>query len=153
MLEEMCEEDSVKRKTEEELLTRIKERLPELQKLLEESKGRWYWEDPVYRFYHQSHKVYWIQERTKRIVEKLREFQPEHELHSFFTEIVQQGTGITFDEQHNRRWTKVTRPILEAYFHALYFLEMVVKYGKELECPPQVLPSGWAAVLELYRLR
>lgn len=148
-----CGEASVKRKREEELLARIKERLPELQKLLEESKGHWYWEDPMYRFYHQSYKVYWIQGRTKRIVEELQELRPDHELHSFFTEIVQQGTGITFDEQHNRRWTKETRPILEAYFHTLYFLEMVVKYGKELEHPPQVLPSGWAAVLELYRLR
>ncbi len=107
----------------------------------------------MYRFYHQSFKVYGIQERTKLIVEALQKLWPGHECHSFFMEIVQQGTEIVFNEEHNQQWTKVTRPILEAYFHALYFLEMVVKYGEELECPPQVLPSGWAAVLELYELR
>ena len=47
----------------------------------------------------------------------------------------------------------VTRPILEAFFHARYFLEMVCKYGRKLKAPPQVLPSGWAAVLYLYQLR
>ena len=38
-------------------------------------------------------------------------------------------------------------------FHAKFFLEMVVKYGKEIDEPPEVLPSGWAAVLCLYDLR
>jgi hypothetical protein len=32
-------------------------------------------------------------------------------------------------------------------------LEMAVKYGKELERPPNFLPSGWAALLYLYDLR
>jgi hypothetical protein len=53
----------------------------------------------------------------------------------------------------NQRWTEATRPILEAFFHARYFLEMVCKYGKELEEPAESLPSGWAAVFELYGLR
>jgi hypothetical protein len=30
---------------------------------------------------------------------------------------------------------------------------MVVQYGNELEAPPEMLPSGWAAVLCLYELR
>jgi len=30
---------------------------------------------------------------------------------------------------------------------------MCVKYGRELEKPPEILPSGWAAVLYLYGLR
>jgi hypothetical protein len=30
---------------------------------------------------------------------------------------------------------------------------MLVKYGLELEAPPCLLPSGWAAVLSLYGLR
>jgi hypothetical protein len=48
---------------------------------------------------------------------------------------------------------ETTRPILEAYQHAKYFLEMAVKYGSQLERPPNLLPSGWAAVLHLYGLR
>jgi hypothetical protein len=66
---------------------------------------------------------------------------------------VSQGTGKKFVLDHNNRWLKVTRPIVEAFFHARYMLEMAVKYGKELERPPNCLPSGWAAFLYLYDLR
>jgi hypothetical protein len=43
--------------------------------------------------------------------------------------------------------------MVEAFAHARYFLEMACKYGKELEEPPQIMPSGWASVLYLYDLR
>ena len=43
--------------------------------------------------------------------------------------------------------------LIEAFLHAKFFLEMVVKYGKELEAAQNLLPSGWAAVLCLYDLR
>ena len=46
-----------------------------------------------------------------------------------------------------------TEQIVEAYLHAHYFLEMAVRYGKTLKEPPIQLPSGWAALLYLYRLR
>jgi hypothetical protein len=36
---------------------------------------------------------------------------------------------------------------------ARYFLEMVVRYGRELSQPPLSLPSGWASVLYLYNRR
>jgi hypothetical protein len=42
---------------------------------------------------------------------------------------------------------------VEAFFHATYFLQMAVKYGPELEYPPRVIPSGWAALLYLHNLR
>ena len=66
--------------------------------------------------------------------------------------IVREGTGKTFTEEDNKNWLAVTRPIAEAFFHARYFLEMAIKYGKELEFPPQQLPSGWAALLYLTTL-
>jgi hypothetical protein len=50
-------------------------------------------------------------------------------------------------------WLETTRPIVEAFFHARYFLEMAVRYGKKLKMPPAMLPSGWAAFLYLYNLR
>lgn len=59
----------------------------------------------------------------------------------------------TFKPAHNARWLEVTRPIVEAYFHAGCFLEVAVRYGRELEYPPRHLPSGWAAFLYLYGLR
>jgi len=67
--------------------------------------------------------------------------------------IVRDGTGKTFEREHNRRWLEVTRPIVEAFFHAHYFLEMAVRYGMQLKHPPRQLPSGWAAFLYLYNLR
>ena len=58
-----------------------------------------------------------------------------------------------FELEHNRRWLEVTRPIVEAFLHARFFLDMAVRYGKELEAPPTLLPNGWAALLYLYQLR
>jgi hypothetical protein len=42
---------------------------------------------------------------------------------------------------------------VEAFLHTQYFLEMAVRYGRQLEHPPRHLPSGWAAFLYLYNLR
>jgi len=55
--------------------------------------------------------------------------------------------------EHNQNWLLYTRPIVEAYLHAKYFVEMMVKYGQEMEDVPMFLPSGWAAILELYDQR
>ncbi len=52
----------------------------------------------------------------------------------------------------NPDWARHTRPILEAFFHARFFLEMAVRYAG-LEKAPTTLPSGWAALLCLYRIR
>ena len=135
---------------ETKLLKKIKKKLGKLEEVL---RFVGYSEDLVYRFYHQSFKVYRIQELTERIVAQLQGLAPGLSLNSWFMEIVRQGTGREFALSDNRDWTKITRPMLEAFFHARYFLEMVCKFGKELESPPQVLPSGWAAVLYLYGLR
>jgi hypothetical protein len=43
--------------------------------------------------------------------------------------------------------------MVEAFFHAHYFLRMACKYGRGLQEPPQAMPSGWAAVLYLFDLR
>jgi hypothetical protein len=135
------------------LFTKLKGALPQLEALLEESNSDWIYEDNVYRFYHQSFKVYLLQSHTLAIVEKLRSLSPEQELNEWFMQIVTEGTGKTFSPEHNENWLETTRPILEAFSHARYFLEMAVKSGRELEYPPRVMPSGWAAVLYLYNLR
>jgi hypothetical protein len=138
-----------------ELLARIQARLPELATLLEEMSSHWAYEDSVYRFYHQSFKVYRLQEQTRRIVEVLRGLGPAGT--SFcpeFEEIMLQGaSGKEFQMEHNAQWTAHTRPFVEAFFHARFFLEMAAKYGTELKEAPQMLPSGWAALLCLYNLR
>lgn len=135
------------------LLGNLRAALPALEKLLEEASSHWGYEDPVYRFYHQSFKVYRLQEKTLEIVAQLRALAPELPLNEWFQKIVDEGTGKEFAPEHNERWLEVTRPILEAFFHARYFLEMAVRYGRELAVPPRMLPSGWAALLYLFNLR
>lgn len=138
-----------------ELLANIKARLDELAKLLDGMNEHWNYEDKVYRFYHHSFKVYYLQDETKEIVEALKHIAPKGT--SFcqeFEEILKEGaSGLEFDPKHNNEWTKHTRPFVEAFFHARFFLEMAVKYGKELTEAPQMMPSGWASLLSLYGIR
>lgn len=136
-----------------DLFSKLKASLPALRKLLDEYSGHWGYEDPVYRLYHQSFKVYALEEATMTIVAALQSLAPARDLNEWFLQIVKDGTGKAFELEHNRRWLEVTRPIVEAFFHARYFLEMGVRYGKELKAPPRLLPSGWAAFLYLYDLR
>lgn len=134
------------------LLRRLRERSAVLAELLAGNSDHWGYEDPVYRFYHQSFKVYYIQEQTKSILAALTDLAPERPLNPWFLEIVSRGTSHKFVAEHNSRWTEVTRPMLEAFFHARFFLEMAVRYST-LESPPRPLPSGYAALLYLYGLR
>ncbi len=139
-----------------ELLANIQARLPELEYLIEEMSSDYEYEDTVYRFYHQSWKVYERQELTRSIVEVLKSLAPAGitTFNPMFEEILQDGaSGKKFESAHNQEWTRQTRPILEAFFHARFFLEMAVRYGNELETSPAHLPSGWAALLYLYGLR
>lgn len=135
------------------LLQNIKARLPELEKLLAEAEDHWGLEDGIYRFYHQSFKVYHLQSFTEAISKELQELLPDRPLNDSFAEIVEEGTGTEFEMSHNENWLRHTRPIVEAFFHAHYFLNMTCKYGRELDRMPEALPSGWAAVLYLYNLR
>lgn len=123
-----------------------------LNALLDASSDHWGFEDPVYRLYHQSFKVFWLQQQTETIVRRLSGLLPDRPLHPWFLEIVRHGTGREFTTSDNNRWTIVTRPIVEAFFHARFLLEMAVRYAM-LEAPPRPLPSGYAALLYLYQLR
>lgn len=138
---------------EQLLLANIKQHLPELEALLGRTRSHWEYEDFVYRFYHHSFKVFGVQRLTTTIVAALRELLPDATMNSDFIAIIEEGTGRVFTTDMNATWTATTRPLLEAFFHARFVLEMVVKYGPTLDTPPEMLPSGWAAVLYLYGLR
>jgi hypothetical protein len=141
------------REEETRLLAAIKDALPRLEQMWQQANSHWGYEDPVYRFYHQSFKVYHLQADIGEIVKALQGLAPHLPLNPWFMQIVAEGTAGEFSMEVNQRWLEATRPILEAFFHARYFLEMVCKYGKELSEPTDSLPSGWAAVLYLYGLR
>jgi hypothetical protein len=135
------------------LFENLRREVFELETLLDECSGDWGYDDPVYRFYHHSFKVYSLQNRTLTIAAKLASLLPDVPLNEWFMTIVQDGTGKEFSREHNQNWLANTRPIVEAFFHARYFLEMAVKFGRSLKFPPRFLPSGWAALLYLYNLR
>lgn len=143
----------VDRAAEERLLTNIKMQMPALEALLKRARSEWEYEDFVYRFYHQSFKVFGVQSMTLTIVKALRDLLPDIPLNAWFQRIIDDGTGHTFKPEMNADWLPATRPMIEAFFHARFMLEMVVKFGRDLDEPPQLLPSGWAAVLYLYDLR
>lgn len=135
------------------LLDAIKTRVAELEALLEKVSSHWHAEDGFYRFYHQSLKVYRLQDDTLEIAEALRALRPGQPLNKWFEQIIREGTGKGFKMEHNQRWLEETRAILEAFFHARMMLEFAVKYGRELENAPASMPSGWATLLCLHNLR
>ena len=104
---------------DQRLLDAIKRALPELTELLESVSEHWSYEDGLYRFYHQSFKVYALQQTTERIVQALQQLQPERSLNARFLAIVEAGTGKAFALEHNKRWDAETLPIVEAFLHAL----------------------------------
>ena len=135
---------------EQTLRKNLREKSTELSDLWKSANDHWGYEDAIYRFYSQSFKVYSVQKSTARIVEVLQSLVPGRDLHPWFAKIVQEGTGKQFTMADNQRWTEVTRPIVEAFQHASYFLEMACRYQESPEEQPS--PSGWAALLNLYQL-
>ncbi len=137
---------------EVKLLQNIKTRLPELEKLLAEVEG-WNMEDGLYQLYYHSFKIYHrLQPLTEKICKALQEVLPDRPLNKDFAVIFAEGTGRQWDVSHNANWLHHTRPIVEAFLHAHYFLKMACKYGRKLDRLPEYRPSGWEAVLYFYSL-
>lgn len=149
----LTQQQDAEQRAHQTLLDAIHARLPQLEEMLRVAVPEY--EDRLYRFYYQSNKVYYLQDSTARIVGLFREIGEEagRQLKPWFEQIVAEGTGLEFDLSHNDDWLRHTHPQVEAFLHAKYFLEMMVNYGRELETAPNMLPSGWAAILTLYGLR
>lgn len=86
------------------LLQRIQERKPELEAMLQRMNEHWTYEDPVYRFYHHSFKVYYLQSETEDAVRLLQSLLPGRSMNQDFSQIVAEGTGRVFDTSHNQDW-------------------------------------------------
>jgi hypothetical protein len=138
------------RPTPDEILNHIKAQLPELQRVLARHSGEWGYEDHIYRFYHQSAKVFFLTQRaTREMVAALQAVFPDRRMNERFLRIINEGTGRAFTAEANRHWLEQTRPIIEAFFHAHFFLAMAVKYSS-LSSAPDAEPSGWASLSYLY---
>ncbi len=138
---------------ERALLENLRRQLPQLRELLQRVND-WNYEDGMYRFYYQSFKVYHLQSDTTQMAAAFAALAPEGQpVSEFFQVIIRDGTGRQFKMEDNQHWLEHTAPIVQAFLHARYFLEMAVKYGEQLQEPPQPLPYGWAALLCLYGIR
>ena len=139
------------------LLANLKTAMPKLEELQQEVVREWCEEDGIYRFYHHSFKVFGrLQPVTCEIFEAFKQLLPDHRINHEFALIINEGLSKHFDMAvTNANWLRECRPVLEAFFHAKYFLEQAIKYGKSLEEADlqNVLPSGWAAFLYLFDLR
>ena len=138
---------------EGELLDHLKQRVEEIDALLAALESLE--EDGVYRYYHQSWEVYGLQEAVKRARELFEELAPRGtRLNPWLSRICEEGCAHQFDlARSNQRWQEETRPILEAFWHCLYFLRQLSRYGRELDARPEILPYGWAAILYMYGIR
>jgi hypothetical protein len=144
-----------KQRLEQTLLANLKAQHTELASLLASMSGHAY-EDTVCRFYSGSAKLYQhAPQRTGEIIAALQRLEPSGtQLCPLFEQIYQDGgQEKPFLLEYNSDWGLHGRPLVEAFFHARYFLEMAVKYGASLDSPPSYLPSGWAALLYLYGIR
>jgi hypothetical protein len=70
-----------------------------------------------------------------------------------YARIVEAGTAHHFSATTDENWEVETKPILEAFWHTKYFINMMVKYGRELETVEMMVQPGMAAVLYLFELR
>ena len=111
--------------------------------------------DLVYRFYHQSFKVFIGTSLVEQALTLFKQLAPNSTtLNPWFSSIAENAVNKEFDaDKTNPIWLEETQPILEAFWHSKYFLQQMITAANELETAPEMLPSGWAAVLYLYNLR
>lgn len=111
--------------------------------------------DLVYRFYHQSFKVFIMTSLIGSADELFKSLSPDsRELDPWYIQITSTALSRKFeDSETNENWFEVTTPVLLAFWNSKYILERMLAAADELTEPPTILPSGWAAVLCLYGLR
>ncbi len=125
--------------------------LKELQTLIDDEDV---YETKLYKFYNYSYKVYHLQEYTLSIVETLKKLLDEPLHKKNFMRQIELGTGKEFVPGHKVEWFKETVHITNAFLHAKYMLDMILKYGAtgdDGRAPN--FAYGWAAVLCLYNIR
>ena len=144
---------NIRQNQTEKLLNQIKANLSEIESLCRVFGSCE--EDYVYRFYHQSFKVFGAIEEIKKAKDLFENIAPDGiTLNEWYSQIADEAISKSFDwEKTNPKWLDETRPILEAFWHSKYFLQQMLHFGAELQESPQLLPSGWAAILYLYNLR
>ena len=135
---------------EEMLLANLRREAPALQALLDRV-SRWnVYDRLIYKFYSESFKVYYLQELTEEMVAALHGIAPDgRAFNPIFVEIIRSGTGREFQREDNKHWIERAAPIVQAFLHAKYFMEMALKCAASPD-PRRSLNSGWQALTVLY---
>ena len=146
----------------QKLFKSIKDNKDIIHKLYESNCGYVY-EDMIYRFYHYSFKVFYLQAEINEIVEflgklnpieNLIDINPVLKLNKVFLGIVDCARKEgEFKLEYNNDFPSHARPIVEAYCHCKYFVDMLESIATKDESPDGMISSAFAAVLELYNLR
>jgi hypothetical protein len=111
------------------------------------------YETKLYKFYHYSYKVYHLQDYTLEVIEALKKLL-DLPLHTNFMRQIELGTGKQFVQSQKVDWFEETVQITNAFMHAKYMLEMILKYGViRADGKESNFTYGWAAVLCLYNIR
>jgi hypothetical protein len=135
------------------LLSSIKDNL----ETLEAINGRLHADragDLVYRYFHQSFKVFALQKMTDEAVTALQGLLPDRPLDPTLTIPVARGTGHEFSmEAHNGDWVGVPLSIISAFLLVREVVDFAIWSGRNLETAPDLLPERWAAVLDVFGVR
>lgn len=108
----------------------------------------------IYRFYHQSFKVFGYKELIQYTVQFLEKLAPEFlHLNEWYQGIIDLGLAKDFTDSTNDNWLSETQPLLEAFWHTKFFVTQMKSSAASLETAPKIMPYDWAAVLYLYDLR
>ena len=158
LLEKLRSEFEENHKLSQVLLANIKKnrkKIKFLLKVVNDREGEY--EGKVYRFYHYSFKVYHLHMIIKPIIEVLRACDPKpvKQFCVFFQTILNDAEMVgAWKEEHNKEWLKYTRPIVEAFLHAKYMLEMADLCDKLYRRAPRgFIDQKWGSLLELYEIR
>lgn len=156
--EEVMKQHNLKKEKENELRYKlsknIREQMDELRSLHDMINGQHAYEDRMYRFYHHSFKVYDLQEYTLQMVTAFEKLLPGEALNEDFMKIVALGTGKEFTLKVNENWVEETVWITNAFLHARYFLDMIMKLIESISDEGKgYLTFPQASTLYLYNLR
>jgi hypothetical protein len=102
----LMREPGAQQKRMDDLLSRIKARLADIDALLTEYAEHWSEEDGVYRFYHQSYKVFGrLQPLTQDGFALISEIGGQDDPPcEWYCQIVKEGTEHDFNEKTNDEW-------------------------------------------------
>jgi len=88
-----------------------------------------------------SETVFRLPGQTEAIVKALAVRRAGRESNNGFFQIIREGTRQSAVVLPARESAKATRPILDAHFHARFFMETAVRYSRQLTHPPALQAS------------